>query len=287
VILRAATAADVPTLADIWLDSAFGSDPPVGVSTHYLAHEVATGISLIAEEGGRAVGFGILHTRGAVSNLGELFVRRSIQSKGIGAAILEPLMKGAEAQAFTVAANDPRALALYVRHGMAPRWPYWYLRGEQAGLDLPPCDVAAIETSWDDPLWPTWDRLIAGRDRATEHPYLRATCGGVPLWFRRGGITVGYGCVQLAGQSKKGDVAFVGPLGAIDAESAVGVAVAAACFALVRRRIVRIDVPGPHAAVRTLLDAGFRIVDQDTFMSRLPPDFFDPTRYTPLGAEFF
>lgn len=285
--VRPARHADLATVADIWIDSAFGEKPPVGVAAAYLDHELATGVGAIAEDDSRPIGFGILLTRGPVSNLGELFVRRGTQSKGVGAAILGHLLRDRPSPLFTVASHDPRALALYVRHGMVPRWPYWYLRAEAGRLALAGTDVAAVETTWDDGDWAAWDLRLAGRPRASEHGYLRATCAGQPLWLRRGGATVGYGCVQLAGHTSGGDIAVIGPLGAADAADATAVALAAVAWAAARRPVVHIDVPGPHAAIPALVGAGFRVVDQDTFMSTNPPDFFDPRRYAPIGAEFF
>jgi hypothetical protein len=42
-------------------------------------------------------------------------------------------------------------------------------------------------------------------------------------------------------------------------------------------------LPGPHPALRPLLDAGARIRDRDTFMAS-QPDLVDPTRLLPHPA---
>jgi GNAT superfamily N-acetyltransferase len=286
--LREAAPADLPVLADIWLDSAYGeAGPPYPADAFYLAQELATGVSAVAEEDGRPVGFAVVLTRGTISNLGELFVRRSAQSNGVGAALLGRLLPAARANFFTIASHDPRALALYARHGMVPRWPYYYLRAERERLRLPNVDVEITEASWDDPAWAAWDRLIAGRPRAEEHPYLRQTCGGVPLWFHQGGATVGYGCVQLGRGGHPPDGLTIGPVGVADPSAAAACAVAAVRWAAQHRNIAQLALPGAHAALVPLLEAGFRIVDMDTFMSTTAPDFVDPRRYIPMGAEFF
>lgn len=285
--LRPATTDDLAVLADITVNSAFGGTPPDGFATPYLDHELATGAGIVATEDGSPVGFGILLTRGDISNLAELFVRRGTQSQGVGAAILVRLLEDAPPRLFTVASSDPRALALYARHGIVPRWPDWDLRAEAAALNLPPANLAVVEVAWDDEGWADWDRRCAGRPRASEHGYLRDTCSGVPLLFRKGGATVGYACVQMAGQTGAGNTAVIGPLGARDAGIAPAVALAAARWAVARRPIVQIDLPGPHAACASLIRAGFRIVGQGTFMSNMPTDFMDPACYAPIGAEFF
>lgn len=288
VLLRPATNADVPELADIWIDSAYGGSPPPGLPEPvYLAHEITTGTALVAEADGRAVGFGVMLTRGEVSNLAELFVRRRAQSGGVGALLLEALLARAARIRFTIASGDPRAVALYARHHMVPRWPYYYLKADAKRLRLPATEVEIAAASWDDPDWAAWDLRHAGRPRPEDHRYLRQACAGVPLWFRRGGATVGYGCVQAPGGYQAARVATIGPLGATDPDSAIVCARAAARWAAARAGTIQLALPGPHPALAPLLEAGFRIVDTDAFMSIAPPDFVDPRRYLPIGAEFF
>jgi len=291
VTLRPAVPADLPLMADIWLDSAFGPErPPAMPEPPYLAHELATGHALMAEADGAAVGYGIMLTRGSVANLAELFVRRGAQSAGAGRALLAALMEGTPRQVFTVASHDRRALALYARAGMLPRWPYYYLQGETARLRLPPTDLEAVLARWDDAAWIAWDAMAAGRPRAQEHAYWRDARGGHPLWLRRRGRVVGYGVVQtrLPEQAGAPDAATVGPLIADRPANAVDALFTAAAWARARGA-PRIDVClcGPHAAFVPALEAGFRIVDQDTVMSTRTPGFCDPKRYVPSGAEFF
>ncbi|MEX2648443.1 MAG: GNAT family N-acetyltransferase [Alphaproteobacteria bacterium] len=287
--MRPTAPEDVPTLADIWIDAAFGESgaPPGLPEPIYLAHEIATGSAFVAEVDRQAVGFGAVLTRGEVSNLAELFVRRRAQSGGVGAALLEALLARAAPSRFTIASSDPRAVALYARHGMVPRWPYYYLTVEADRLRLPGADVAVAEASWDDPAWTAWDRDCAGRPRPEDHRYLREACAGVPLWFRRGTETVGYGCVQLPRSDQAAEAATIGPLGARDPDVAVACTMAAVRWAARHRRVLKLALPGAHAALASLLEAGFRIVDADTFMSTSPPAFVDPLCYIPIGAEFF
>ncbi len=277
--LRAAAREDVPVLADIWRDAAFGPDATPPVEPDYLDHELATGTGVVAEEDGRAVGFGVLLTRGRVSNLAELFVRRGAQSRGIGRLLFERLLDDQAPILATVAAHDPRALALYLRHGLVPRWPHYYLEGRADRMAVGP-GVEVVPAEWDDPEWLAWDRAAAGRDRAVDHGFLRARRAGVALWFRRAGRPVGYGCVQLGTDS-----ATIGPLGS-EADAAAACVAAALEWARARRARLRIALFGPHPALAPLLGAGLRIVDMDTYMATPASDVFDPARYVPMSAEF-
>jgi len=282
--LRLATAADVATLIDVWVDSAFGPEAPApDIETAYLAHEIATGTVLIAEDAGRAIGFGALITHSGISNLAELFVRRSVQSKGAGTALLSNLFANAAPRLFTVAAHDPRALALYVRHGLVLRWPHLYLEAPGADLDMPSSRAVVAPTSWDDGGWIAWDARLAGRDRSVDHTYFRGPREGVPVWFQAGGRTIGYGALQR----RATDVVAIGPVGVDDPACAVPCVLAAVHAARAMRPVVHIQIPGPHPALAPLLKAGFRIVDQDTFMANPGSDPIDPTRYVPSSSEFF
>jgi hypothetical protein len=51
--------------------------------------------------------------------------------------------------------------------------------------------------------------------------------------------------------------------------------------------VLRLAVPGPHPALRPLLDAGFRIADFDTFASSAQTPFFVPRCYLSTGGETF
>jgi hypothetical protein len=51
---------------------------------------------------------------------------------------------------------------------------------------------------------------------------------------------------------------------------------------------VRVFVPGPHPALATLLDAGFRLTEApDTFFATGSAAFADPRRYLPSGGTLF
>jgi GNAT superfamily N-acetyltransferase len=288
--LRPADARDIPELERIWREAAYGvSLPSPAPEPVWLAHELATGTALLAEADGRPVGFGVLLTRGPVSNLAELFVRPTAQSKGAGGALLDALLAGAAEDCFTVAAGDPRAIALYARRGLLPRWPFYYLSGESSALALPRSTVTAVPAEWDDPAFVGADLRCSGRPRGADAAYLRAERAARPLWFRRGAATIGYGCVQTRVEefTVVPETAMVGPLGARDARDALASVLAAVAWARERARVIRLGLPAPHPALVPLLDSGFRIADSDTFMARGRARFCDPRIYVPSGAEFY
>ena len=288
--LRLAEAGDIPDLTDIWLDSTDPGNPPAPAPAPvWLAHELATGKGIIAVADDRAVGFGVTIQRGEVGNLAELFVRREVQSQGVGTRLLGRLLDGAPRTFFTVAAGDPRAVALYARHGLKPRWPFYHLCGQSGRLDLPSGIVTVAEASWSDPAFLTSDLKSCGRSRLVDVDYFVTVRGAIPLWFRRGSTTIGYGAVQIrTGEfADQPETAMIGPVGARGPLDAAACVLAAVRWAMTRARVLRIGLAAPHAALVPLLNAGFRIVDADTFMARGRARFCDPRTYVPSGAEFY
>ncbi|MEU8386428.1 GNAT family N-acetyltransferase [Streptosporangium sp. NPDC048865] len=99
------------------------------------AERIFGALALAPAPDGRALGFGGTLRRGAVTHLGDLFVLPESQSSGVGRALLAELLAG-DGPKVTFASSDPRAMSLYIRHGLRPRCPLLYLTGPAAGLDL-------------------------------------------------------------------------------------------------------------------------------------------------------
>ena len=294
--IRPATVADLEQVYDIWLGdelaSAGGSerspaprDPP---ALH--RHELDTGRMLVAELDGRIVGFTALTTRPPVHFLAELYIRPQHQSKGVGRKLLEQVLPEEGSTVCTLSSDDERALALYVRSGMQPHWPFFYLRINAA--DLKGCratDIEVVEAQPEDANLINWDRGISGRDRPQDHDYWVNGAAAVPLWFRREGRMAGYGYMQMQSEeslSYPGAIT-IGPIGARTIEDARMCALAAVAWASERASVLRIGVPGPHPALAPLLEAGFRITDTDIFVCRGSGMFVDPRRYIPSGGTLF
>jgi len=291
ITIRPATTDDLAAVWDIvYAHEAGGAPnpPPRGDVPPFLQHELATGDMRVAALRGQVVGFGAAITRDSLWYLAELFVRRELQSAGIGAALLRELLPADGRVRFTRSSSDPRALALYVRAGMRPCWPNVWLRARSADVaPLPTASVRVVPASGDDAELRRWDAELSGRARDAEHDYWLAT-GATPVWFARPGCRLGYGFLQTDSGSAiwSRQAITLGPIGTQDVADAAACVCAAVEWARRRVGIVRMVIPGPHPALAPLLAAGFRITDVETFVSSAVPAFVDPTRYVGSG-DFF
>ncbi len=290
-LVREARATDLPRVYEIAYLNAIRGDPAPPPSPGFfpdIQHEFSHGHMVVAEREGEIQGYASSTTRGRIAFLSSLFVAPTEQSSGLGRALLEALRPTAGDVFCTDSSSDPRALALYLRAGMRPRWPLLYLLATSAVLSprSPVLDVRVGEVG--DPELARWDSELGGRERPMDHAYWTGVERAVPLWFLRRGITVGYGYVRLgAGTLHQPGAATLGPIGARSALDARASVLAAAGWAAGRAPALRIDVLGPHPALAPLLAAGFHIIDQDTFLAGRGRLGIDPRRYIPSGGSLF
>lgn len=293
--IRPATVADLPSMFHVWL-AAEGEEghfaPEVDAVPSALPHVLHTGNVLVAEEDERIVGFAATITRDPVIFLGQMFILPKAQSSGVGRALLRAVMPGDDWHLATVSSSDPRALGLYVRHGMHPFWPVFDLgvsverlrRFSGTGVDV-------VMAEPGDPELVGWDAEIGGRRRPEDHAYWTRRKAGVPIWFERRGRRLGYGYVQVQPRSEDarwyGDTVRVGPLGVHDAADAVDCLTSALGWASEHGGSLSVLVPGPYPGLRPLLDAGFHIGDIETFLSTAEPPFTAGRRYIPSGGGLF
>jgi ribosomal protein S18 acetylase RimI-like enzyme len=290
VTIREATRADLPQIYEIWYraETAEMPDPPAPRPVAaWLTHVLEHGRLLAAERGGAPVGFAGLVVRDGVAFLTDLFVQPDQQSGGIGGKLLGHILPPGARARCTTASSDPRALALYLRAGMQPRWPNCWLRGFRERLsELPGADVEVMEAAPEDPALLAWDAEIGGRRRPEDHAFWVERMAATPLWFRRGGQRIGYGYVQ--GRSDESlrypQAAALGPIGARTPEDAVACVGAAARWASGRSEVMRIALPGPHPALAPLLAARFQLIDVETYCSSAEISFYDPRLYATSGA---
>jgi len=281
----------------------------------YLDHELTSGRLLVATDetsGEGVVAFAGAYERGGVTHLGDLFVRPGLTGKGLGRGLLEAILP-TDGELVTFASANPAAVALYCRYGMQPLAPLLYLRAEPAGpvaarlaartatraqADPEPEAEAAVEVEAAG-AGPgpgsapgtglgvriadaaglrrvvAFDELISGRSRPQDHRFL-ASLGAIALL-----VEGGYAWVRLTDrQGSAGPAAHLGPLGGADERALARATLAAIQFAAEGASSISLALLGPHPCLADLLDAGFRLTDQDTFMASRP-DLIDARRYAP------
>ncbi len=240
----------------------------------YYRYLVEHGDVRIAEDDERVVAFAAAIESQRGVHLADLFVVRDRHGGGIGRRLLEAVF-GDRWPRTTFSSDDPRALPLYVRMGMRPLWPNLYLAGDARRLPETGARLAVEATTLEEVA--RLERNWTGVDRLGQHRYWAGQPESVPLVVRDGRrpVAVGYARSLLRGGGRWMNTFVVAPgeephdvtLAAIrwsgDAEGRIG-----AC------------VLGPHPIVPTLIGAGFRVVDRDTFQAS-DPKLIEPERILP------
>jgi hypothetical protein len=250
----------------------------------YLRHLIAHHRAMVSEIPGEGVvAFGAVADVGIAWHLADLFIRSDLLGRGIGRPLLTA-MYGDRWPRTTFASDDPRALPLYVRAGMAARWVTLYLRAgrDEAKraeaeprartlevVDGSPAENAALEFAW------------TGADRAVDHELWSAWPGADPFIVRDsdGPVAVGYGRDrQMDPAARALDRLVIRP-----GAEPVGPVLAAAGRAIAGRSSLNVTMPGPHPALPVLLEARFRIDDRDIHCSG-PTEPVDPECLIPSGG---
>ncbi len=253
-----------------------------------LRHVFETGTMSVAEQDGRVLAFAGAITRGPVTFLTDLFVHPQTQSGGLGKILLQQVLaQGPSLIRCTMSSTDPRAQALYTREGMQPLFPHFNLQWRgQVHTEPEPLatDLEVVEGEAGDPAFVQWDAQVGGRARPVDHAFWLEQQHAVPLWFRRQGVTLGYGYVrQVAATLLTPRTWVVGPVGVSAPAYATECVLAAIRWAEPRAERLRIDVPGPHPCLAPLLERGFQIIYVETFHSTA--SFFDARCYIPSGSD--
>jgi len=253
-----------------------------------LRHVFETGTMSVAEQDGRVLAFAGAITRGPVTFLTDLFVHPQTQSGGLGKILLQQVLaQGPSLIRCTMSSTDPRAQALYTREGMQPLFPHFNLQWRGPVHTEPEplaTDLEVVEGEAGDPAFVQWDAQVGGRARPVDHAFWLEQQHAVPLWFRRQGVTLGYGYVrQVAATLLTPRTWVVGPVGVSAPAYATECVLAAIRWAEPRAERLRIDVPGPHPCLAPLLERGFQIIYVETFHSTA--SFFDARCYIPSGSD--
>jgi len=289
--IRPAEVSDLAAAFDIYYAyESHGEPRPATVPVPaYLAHVRETGRLLVAEQAGAIIGFAGLVTRDAVSFLTDFFIRPTGQSGSIGQALLATVLPS-EGVRCTCSTADPRALALYIRAGMRPVWPQFWLRGDGQAMRAPDQEIAIDEarSAEADRALIAWETELGGRQRAQDLAFWREAHDSVTLLFRRDGEQIGYAIVRLKGGTMSDPSALtIGPLGVRHGGDAISCTLAAVKWVHQHAEICYLTVPGPHPALAPLLESGFRIEEFYTFVSSDEGAFYDPHRYISSGADLF
>jgi GNAT superfamily N-acetyltransferase len=277
--VRAAGDADVAAVREI--SEAYDNLRPWPDRPDFLDHERRHGRMVVAERDGDVVAFGGSFDRGDVVYLADLFVRPAFLGHGIGAAVLESIFDR-DGVRLTAASNDPRALPLYARFGMRPVLPVLYLHAPAVSLGPLDADPASLSPGALSDI-AQLDEEVSGRPRPQEHEFLASLPGVEGVVVDGPGGAAAYAWIRtvtIAGPAGHERHAFAGPMGGRTERDMDGLTRAVAARAAGGADHVHLVVLGPHPSLVALFDAGFRLVDRDTWMcSRL--DLVDGRRYAP------
>jgi GNAT superfamily N-acetyltransferase len=154
--------------------------------------------SWIAEQDGRAQGFGMAIERDHMTFLAFLFVRPDAQAAGVGARLYDRCMPAAGYRGTCIWSVQPISAALYARNGLVPRTPLYSLIGRPS-TPLPrlknSLKLTTIEPDEIDGL----DREVVGFTRRVDHEAWQRW-DRRPFALRDGLSVVGYGYAQPAGR---------------------------------------------------------------------------------------
>lgn len=264
--------ADRDDLAAV-LDLAGIVDPPdegADVDIRYYEHLLDCGQLVVAEAGGVVLGYSGVIPVDRTAHLSDLFVHPDAHGQGIGAALLDAAWTATvdDVPRQTFSSMHPSALPLYVRAGMAPRWPLLYLRGYPGSLPQPSLqvrDAAAAELAAHEQEWIGWDRT-------TEYAYWLGATHARGVVVMDGSTPVAAAVVsRVRARHSLTHLSAVDASWVLPAVSAVGPLCGTDLM---------VAVPGASPVLPVLVDLGWRITDRDLYCAT-EPDLWDASRVLP------
>jgi len=241
----------------------------------------------VAEADGEMVGFALSWVCGDLWFLAELFVAPGFQGGGVGNGLLARTFEharkaGATNKSLITFTFNVVSQGLYIRHGLLPRMPIYFLHGAR-GVLMTRLQGNKLRST---PIEPTasyfqtlaqFDVSTLGISREKHHRYLLndATMKGVLL--HDGGDCVGYAYISATGHVGPLALAQAGLMGAafrraLDLAAASGAAQVSAFL------------PGVSEALGIAVEHGMRITFPMVLVSTR--DFGDWTRYLPRNPGF-
>jgi GNAT superfamily N-acetyltransferase len=260
---RAADLADVPGIGRV--SRAAGQvDADSGADDAYVELLLQTGTVRVVEDPqtGAIAAWGAVRSGPLGSMLTDLFVHPDHHGRGVGGALLRALWPDETAPGrFTFSSQHASALPLYVRAGLQPSWPLLYLSGPSAVLPHPPIRVERVDAAVASDV----DSKLASGDRAADYAYWTRSGSGQAIVVHDGdrataaGVLRAGNLIHLTCRESDADAALAATLRASETAN------------------VTLCLPGRHPTLRSLLRAGFRIVDYDLAMST--PDLALPVAW--------
>lgn len=278
-ILRPGVRADGPAVVRLWAEND-ELDEGVLATDLVLDHLFGVAAVVVAEAAGAVVGFGATNRAGPITHLTDLFVDRERQGQGIGRALLAAVFRDAGDRT-TFASADPRALPAYVRAGMRPWWPSLYLQLDEPALArLGPLPAGADMAILDPAVAGRAGQALGDADRTADYGHWARRPGGLLFELRLDGRPAAVGAAATRLRTSGGQL-----LRLRIASDADPVAAVLAALGVIGERLgpPALPLPGPHPALRPLLEAGARVVDRDTFMAS-DRELVDPERLLPHPA---
>jgi GNAT superfamily N-acetyltransferase len=162
--LAAMHATFLTALGDVFRRHAF--EPPgrsLEVFSNLQRHARDTGLSYVAEDGGKVVAYGSSITRGGDWFLCSLFVLPEAQGNGVGPALLDAVWGEATRRRTITDAIQPVSNVIYGRRGLIPTTPVLTFAGVPA-IEAPPLDEAEADLA-------AVDLAAYGFDRSVDHAF--------------------------------------------------------------------------------------------------------------------
>lgn len=232
--------------------------------------------SMVADDHGHVVAFGIVMCRGADAFLSFLFVEPRWQGRGLGKVVLDACLAGtgvARRLSTCAEADQPVSTGLYASLGMAPRAPIYLVRGALREHELPGLPEGVRPERIDREALAVLDRSLLGYDRPRDHGFWSGGERQGWMYVSDAGV-VGYGYAHRSGR--------IGPVAAAEPMYLPGMLghLARSTQVLEGRQLV---LPGPCiAALQPLLRAGIRIDGTPAvYCAQGPGPRFD--RYIPMS----
>lgn len=233
----------------------------------------------LAEEDGAAVGYARSIVRDGTLELTEFFVAPGRQSAGLGRELMaRAFPAGGSEHRSIIATPDLRALARYLRAGLAARFPIYGFTRDARTLAPPPGLIAQPMGDCAETLdtIAAIDRANLGFRRDVDHQWLRRVREG--YLFHVGSRLVGYGYV--------GGI-YNGPIAVLDERDWPDVLAYAEGRAAALAPVISLDVPLVNiAAAAWLLRQGYRMSDfVNYYLSDEPAGHFE--RHIITTPSFF